>query len=1215
MRGVEEAFQGSRRFDVLGRLGTGGGGVVYRARDHQTGRLVALKLMRDREDLARFRKHFASLKQLAHPNLVKLLDLVEERGRVLLVMELVEGRELLAHVRRESADGSGAGFDEARLRTSFRQLAQALHRLHIDRRLHRDVKPSNIRVTPEGRVVLLDLDLALPDGEDEEAHAFGDADTMVRPAGTAHYMAPEQAASGVMHAASDWYALGVVLYEALTGNLPCRGSDLEVLLAKQDGRAQPPRDLNREVPHDLNELCLELLAPSPHDRPSGATILRRLGVTDSSSQQALNSLLSRKNRPLVGRTQELGVLRAAFERARDGAVVMRVGGAAGVGKSSLCSEFVQRLAEEIPTLLTLRSRCPRYPDRPHASLSEPLTQVAEALRALRGHTHSVLNADTYPLLARAFPEAARGFALEGADAEKPLPPDPLERRFRCIEAYRELVREVSEARPLVWWFDDYQWADADSQRLLSALIHGDHPPRMLVLLSEEQSEDPSLHSEPVAHEQLTLEALGPTEVSALLDGTLAGSAFHVRGSASGLEQGNPLLIQERLRHLALFGALPDARAPLVQLISQRLNTLTEAARALLEIVCSAHNPISVDLCMRASELSRSEFARECAFLEGVGLLKRLTQGGAEHLLAEHWLIADCVDLELRGSRRVEVHRRLASALIARDPTRSPGRLLRHQGESGYHAMAAQSAWLAAEQAHEALAFQRAAELFTLGASLDPARRDETGHRRLRRMAEALGHAGWALQAATIYREAALAGNSADALHMRQRAAEHLLRGAELVEGMAAVRELLASIDVALPATHERSLWSMATRRAYLRLRGLRFRSLSEGQVSAGELRRVDVLWTSGVQLSLVDVVRGGDFLTRGLAAALKTGEPQRVARALCTEAWMRGLDRDSGSGPQELLETARQLCELHPSPFLEGHLRLARAIVAFGRFRLPECSSHCRDAEQIFRERCTDVVWEVTASQVFQLVSLANTARYEEQGIKLERAIREAKERGDLWGHSYFRSIGAMGIMLAQDRPEEALEQVHEGSRHWATANEFHFQHWVALLAAMYIDLYLGRASAIERIERHWPTLKRILMLRLPFARMVLHELRGRANVLSARVHRQSSWLQAAEGDARLLLRNDDEISRGFGHLTQANVAQLRGDQAQSIGSLRAGIALLESQGLDMWVLAAKRALGSLWESDEGRTLTMDTERTLRERGVRNLDRWQGMLMPGFVKE
>ncbi|MFT3926068.1 MAG: protein kinase [Myxococcales bacterium] len=1202
---VEEAFKGSRRFDVLARLGTGGGGVVYRARDHQTHRVVALKLMREREDLARFRQHFESLKRLAHPNLVELYDLVEERGRVLMVMELVDGSELLAHVR------SATGFDEERLRSSFRQLAQALHRLHVDRRLHRDVKPSNIRVTEEGRAVLLDLDFALPD--DDESLGLADDDTMLRPAGTALYMSPEQAACGMMSAASDWYALGVVLYEALTGSLPCRGTDFEVLLAKQDGRARPPRELNAAVPVDLNDLCLELLSPAPHDRPSGPAILRRLGVNDVASSLAFGSL-SRTGKPIVGRSAELARLRAAFEQSRRAPVVVRVSGQAGIGKSALCFEFLRLLAQQEPELLTLRSRCPRYPDRPHAIFAEPLLQVADALRALRGRAEPILNTDAYPVLAKAFPEAVRGFDPDRSGRIRNLPPDPHEQRFRFLEAYRELVREAADLRPLVWWFDDYHWADADSRRLLSSLLSGENAPPMLVVLSEEPSSEGTHAAEPAAREHIVLGELTRAEVTTWLDGALEGSAFKPRHIGHQLDEapGNPLSLQERLRHLALFGALPDARMPLGQLISQRLSALTETARDLLEIVSAVHDPISLELCLRASELSRSEFVRECTFLESVGLVRRFNKAGQEFLVSVHPQFADCVDMELHGARRVEVHRRLASALLARDPSRSPGRLLRHQGESGYHTLAAQNAWLAAEQAHEALAFQRAAELFTLGASLDPAGRDEAGHRRLRRMAEALGHAGWALQAATIYREAALGANTADALHMRQRAAEHLLRGAELTEGLSAVSELLASIDVSLPATHERALWSMATRRAYLRLRGLRFRSVSEGQVSAGELRRVDVLWISGVQLSLVDVVRGGDFLTRGLSAALKTGEPQRVARALCTEAWMRGLDHDGSERSLELLETARQLCDEHPSPFLEGHLRLARGIVAFGRFRLPECSSHCRDAEQIFRERCTDVVWEITAAQVFQLVSLANTARYDEQERKLERALRDARERGDVWGVSYFRSIGAMGTMLAQDRPEEALAEVHEGSRHWASADEFHFQHWVALLAAVYIDLYMGRTSAIERIEQHWPTLKRILMLRLPFARMALHELRGRANVLAARLLDQPRRLTAAEEDARTLLRTDDEISRGFGYLTQANVAQLRGYTAQAVASLRAGIGLLESQGLDMWVFAARLALGSVWNSEEGRSIARDTERTLRQRGVKNIARWRAMLMPGF---
>ncbi len=1188
---------------------------MYRARDQQSGRLVALKLMRDREDLSRFRAHFASLKQLSHPNLVQLYDLVEERGRVLLVMELVEGRELLAYVR------DAGGFDEARLRASFRQLAQALHRLHVERLLHRDVKPSNIRVTPEGRVVLLDLDFALPESDDDRP-AFADGEPLGRPAGTAHYMAPEQAASAGVHAESDWYSLGVVLYEALTGSLPFRGTDLEVLLAKQDGRAEPPREREPRVPFDLNDLCLELLAPARQDRPSGPAILRRLGVIETSSQHALNALLS-SSRALIGREQELLRLRAALARSRRGSVVVRVSGEVGLGKSSLCAAFLERVARERPDALLLRSRCPRFPDRPHAPLSEPLAQIAESLRSLRGRADSVLNADAYPLLAQAFPEAARGFELSPSGTVKELPPDPLERRFRCIQAYAELAREVAEARPVVWWLDDYHWADVDSRRFLSALVRGDQAPKVLVILSEEPNTDVAHRAEPSADELITLAEPSPDQVRMLLERVRASarpdpanSSGDLLGSCGVLaladQVQNPLALQERLRHLALFGALPDASASLPDLISHRVHSLTEAARDLLEVVSAAHDPLPLEVCLRASELSRSEFARECAFLETVGLVRRVQYEGEECLHTQHALIADCVDLELHGARRLEVHRRLASALIARDPTRAPGRLLRHQGESGNHATAAQSAWLAAEQAHEAFAFQRAAELFSLGASLDPARKDETGHRRLHRMADALGNAGWALQAAAIYREAALGAVSAEALHMRQRAAEHLLRGAELVEGMAAVRELLASIDVALPVTHERALWSMALRRAYLRLRGLRFRSRSEGQVSAGDLRRVDVLWTSGVQLSLVDVVRGGDFLTRGLSAALKLGEPARVARALCTEAWMRGLDRESDDRALELLDTARALWEQHPSAFLAGHLRLAHGIVAFGRFRLPECASHCRDAEQIFRDRCTDVVWEVTAAQVFQLVCLANMARYAEQGAKLERAIREATERGDLWGESYFRSIGAMGVMLAQDRPEEALEQAHEGSRHWASSTEFHFQHWIALIAATYIDLYLERGSAIERIEQHWSTLKRILILRLPFARTVLRELRGRANVLAARQNKQASRLQAAEEDARILLRTDNEISRGFGHLILANVAQLRGQSAQAISALREGATLLESQGLDMWVFAARCTLGSMLSSEEGRALERDTEALLRERGVRNLPRWRRMLMPGF---
>lgn len=1201
MRAGEEAFEGSRRFDVLARLGDGGSGVVYRARDRRSGSDIALKVMRRQQGdgLTQFRAEFSALQLLRHPNLVELYDLVEEQGRVLLAMELVEGHGLFEFLREDTS------CERRRVRESFRQLAEALLYLHRELRVHRDVKPSNVRVTPEGRVVLLDLDFAWLES-DEDAFHF-EPERPLRPAGTALYMAPEQAALSEVRAASDWYALGVVLYEALTGSLPWRGTELEVLMAKQDGKPTPPHELDASIPLDLSDLCVDLLGPVPELRPSGDGVLQRLALTFDAVVRAPRTFGSTC---WVGRKEELERLHAAFLRSREGPVVVRVQGAAGLGKTALCARFSEEIARQYPDAVVLQSACPRYPERPHAPFSAALMRLSE----IANERVSSLLREDQALLVRAFPQVARIFSAVHEESLASLLPDPLERRFRLVEAFGALLHEVAAVHPLVWWFDDYEWADLDSQRLLSALVRNKLGPRVLFLLCDESAFGQRAYTEPSAHETLQLADLAPDEARALLRKSgLLTALDEVAEQKAEVLPGNPLLLEYSARQALEEGSPRVGERTLAQLIAERIAALPEPARKLLYLLATARDPLTEELCQSASGLSRSEFARHCSVLEARELMRKQRSLDGTLLAVAHAAIAECVDSELLGGQRAEVHRRLAQALTTADPTRAPGRLLRHQGESGLHSGAAQSAWLSAEQAHSALAFQRAAELFTLATSLDPPRRDEMGHLRLQRVAEALGHAGWSVQAATVYRQAALGANSAAALHMRQRAAEHLLRGAKPMEGLEAVRELLSSIDVALPATPGRAFWSMVARRSMLRLRGLRFESLTEGQVSVRDLRRVDALWTSGVQLSLVDVIRGADFLTRGLQAALKTGEPHRVARALCTEAWMRGLDRRGDLVAESLLVTAEQLTQRHPSALLDGHLRLARGIVAFGKFHLPECYVHCREAERVFRERCADAMWEVTSARVFQLVSLANMARYQEQAVMLESVTREAKERGDLWGYSYFVSIGAMGAMLADGRPEEAEACVREESQRWATGTTFHFQHWVALLASVYIDLYLGRTSVLERLEGPWNILKQTLFLRLPFAHMALHELRGRAHVLAARVQKDASQLARAERDARVLARAGDDVSLGFAHLVRANVAHLRGNVETSVGELHAGIQLLEARGLEMWVLAAKRVLGRQQGGDAGHELTRAAERTLKERGVRDLDRFQNMLMPAFA--
>src|SRR5262249_38968241 len=152
-------------------------------------------------------------------------------------MELVDGSDLLGYVRPRGR------LDVARLRATFGQLCDGLRALHGAGKVHRDIKPSNVRVTDKGRVGLLDLGLVTDVPRGRAARTPSD-----QVVGTATYMAPEQAQSKPVSAAADWYAAGVVLYEALTGEVPFAGSPLEVLMRKQSELPKPPRELNPDVP-------------------------------------------------------------------------------------------------------------------------------------------------------------------------------------------------------------------------------------------------------------------------------------------------------------------------------------------------------------------------------------------------------------------------------------------------------------------------------------------------------------------------------------------------------------------------------------------------------------------------------------------------------------------------------------------------------------------------------------------------------------------------------------------------------------------------------------------------------------------------------------------------------------------------------------------------------------------------------------------------------
>ncbi|MFL5243941.1 MAG: protein kinase domain-containing protein [Gemmataceae bacterium] len=255
-------------YEILGKLGRGGMGVVYQARHIQSQRLVAIKMLREGiqtgTDLAeRFRREADVLASLKHPNIVDFVEVGRQGACAYFVMELVTGGSLA----RKLAGQPQPPRDAAEL---VETLARAIHASHQAGIVHRDLKPSNVLLTAEGKLKVSDFGLAKRLDSDIRQTSTGAI------LGTPGYMAPEQA-SGRTRAigpATDIYALGVILYETLTGRVPFQAPTLlETLELVRSQDAVPPRHIRPDVPRDLETICLKCLHKDPARRYATAADL------------------------------------------------------------------------------------------------------------------------------------------------------------------------------------------------------------------------------------------------------------------------------------------------------------------------------------------------------------------------------------------------------------------------------------------------------------------------------------------------------------------------------------------------------------------------------------------------------------------------------------------------------------------------------------------------------------------------------------------------------------------------------------------------------------------------------------------------------------------------------------------------------------------------------------------------------------------------------
>lgn len=253
------------RYEIVEVIGAGGMAVVYKAIDQRLNRFVAVKILRDElardeEFRARFQIEAQAVAMLSHPNIVSVYDVSHTAGVEYIVMELIEGVTLMQYMQKK---GALSWKEAAHFST---QIAKALEHAHSKGIVHRDIKPQNIMILRDGTIKVADFGIAALESAQEQR-----SDQTV---GSVHYIAPEQARGETPDTRSDIYSLGVVMYEMLTGQMPYDGETAEQIALKHiAGVAVPPRQLNAEIPEELERITLKAMNADIRERYQSASEL------------------------------------------------------------------------------------------------------------------------------------------------------------------------------------------------------------------------------------------------------------------------------------------------------------------------------------------------------------------------------------------------------------------------------------------------------------------------------------------------------------------------------------------------------------------------------------------------------------------------------------------------------------------------------------------------------------------------------------------------------------------------------------------------------------------------------------------------------------------------------------------------------------------------------------------------------------------------------
>jgi tetratricopeptide (TPR) repeat protein/tRNA A-37 threonylcarbamoyl transferase component Bud32 len=1184
---------GAGRFEVRGTLGAGGAGVVYRAFDHQLKREVALKLLRQASgrDLYRFKKEFRALADIVHPNLVALHELHAAEGDWYITMELVEGVSFIDWVRpvvtpaptRSRQDILAATIHEVRLRGALVQLIDALIALHKAGKLHRDLKPSNVMVTPQARVALLDFGLVANLTEDNPERIA---------VGTPVYMSPEQASDQPLTEASDWYSVGAMLYEALTGRRPFEGESEQVMTRKQTELPIDPKQIAPTIPPDLARLCMMLLQPSPAARPNGFAVLGMLGA--SPSPRTRDMARTTMPQSFVGRTRELDDLRRALGDSRRRSTAVMVKGKSGMGKTAFVRKFVRGLGESV---FALEGRCFEREQVPFKMLDAVVDMLTSAILSLPPGDVDGLASKDIGALVRLFPVMKRVKRFGELAAQSPPPADPAELRRRGFGALRGVLGKLARLRPVLIFIDDAHWGDADSGTFLNELIHLGEPPVLVIIAHRPEDyfgvvaklKQPKLGVRRGDVREIEIKALDEADAFTLV-GQLAKDMDRtdqvVKAGA-----GNPLILTELARAPQLA---PGAKVE--DLVRARVGRLSGDAQAMLAVSSIAAKPISIEIAAHAAAINGGHDAAAQLSAERLVTLRRVN--GQMILQPAHDHVRAAVLASLDIETKAAWHEALARAYehIQGEENLDTQAVVEHWLAAGHPANAGQYAVSAAVRAEEALAFRRAAELYEIALTYGPW--DATGRRDLlRAKAHALACAGQLDEAATVYGHAAqiLADDeSADCERLR---IEALLRRGRLDDALPAAEKLLREIGVRSPFGQSRT--KLATQWMQQKLRG-DFVEREASTITRAEMLRVDVLYSIVSGLAFADPALGRALQSELMRAAYECGEPVRMCFALVQEVcYAAGSGSRNASAVAAVGARLRALAARVDHPHVTGLTDTAIGIGAYMNGQWRDARTNLESGLGVLREHGAGVRWEIDIGETYWLATLYYLGEWRELIRHSQLLLRDAIERGDLVAQLGVRTGRCNFAWLIAGRADEARAQLE--AAHAALPEVFQLPHVLWVQAACNVDLYAGNlGDAAKRLDETWADIERIGALRSQHLRVELLLLRAR--ILLA----QGKRVEAAKIGEELT-KEGASWANGIGHLVRA-ATERNFDRARvSLLAAEEDFAASEMQG---WLHVARLRRGQLEGGPGGAARSEAARDLLKDLGAAFPDRIANLLVP-----